>query len=125
MIKNMMSRSIKTKSIFISLFAAILLLITIVPGPAVFCEYRLMKPEWKMPKHYPQEGFHGWGLIDYFNGNDIVINDLSFKVSSYATFHTPDHPTASRYEFTPGKEAGFLFNDNGEIISLWMITKKK
>ena len=123
MIKYLKNR-LKKKNKIISLIAAILMLIAIVPGPAVFSEQKLTKPEWVMPDHYP-EWFHGWGKIGYFEESEIVINDIEFRVSTYATFHTPDHPSASRHEFSKGKLAGFLLDANNEVISLWMITIKK
>ena len=114
----------KTKIILLSLFSAIFLLISTLPVSPVFSEYRLVKPEWVMPQHYP-EWFHGWGRIGYFEGNELVINDMDYRVSPHATFHTPDNDYATRYIFTTGKLAGFLFDSNGEIISLWLITMEK
>ena len=114
----------KVKIIFLSLFFAIFLLTFTLPVSQVFSEHRLVKPEWVMPQHYP-EWFHGWGRIGYFEGNELVINDMDYKVSPHATFHTPDDDYATRYIFTPGKIAGFLFDSNNEIISLWLITMEK
>ncbi len=124
MTKYMMCHLTKKKNIIIYLFALILILTSIFPGSSVCSEHRRVKPEWVMPEHYP-EWFHGWGRIGYFNETEIVINDMDYRLSPEAKFHTPDHIVASRYEFTAGKLAGFLFNDDGEIISLWMITMKK
>ncbi|MFC1495444.1 hypothetical protein ACFL6W_09195 [Thermodesulfobacteriota bacterium] len=115
------NRSIR--KILYSLFAVIFLLITIYPLSQVHCEYRRVKPEWVMPESYP-EWFHGWGRIGYFEENELVINDMDYRVSPRATFHTPDDDYASRYIFTKGKMVGFLFDENGEIISLWLITKE-
>ena len=122
--KNNMKRRLKSKrNIIISLFAMILMLAIISPGTSVSGEYRLVKPEWVMPAHYP-EWFHGWGRIGYIEGNEIVINDMDYRLSNSVKFHTPQYDLASRYDFSVGKLAGFLFDENGEIVSLWLITKK-
>ena len=76
---------------------------------------KLTKTESKYPEHYPKY-FHGWGRIAYFEKNELVINDMDYRVSPRATFHTPDDNYASRYIFTKGKLAGFLFDENGEYI---------
>ena len=91
------------------------------PSSLCFAEHRLVKPEWVMPKHYP-EWFHGWGRIGYISETEIVINDFSFPLSPYANFHTPDTPNASRRVFVPGKLAGFLFDSEDVIVSVWLIT---
>jgi len=114
----------RIRTILLSFFALMFLSITILPVSQVFSERRLVKPEWVMPESYP-DWFHGWGRIGYFEENELVINDMDYRVSPRATFHTPDNPHASRYIFTKGKIAGFLFDSNDEIISLWLITMEK
>ena len=109
------------KILLMSLFFTAFLLTSVLPVSQVFSERRLVKPEWVMPGNYP-EWFHGWGRIGYFEGNELVINDMDYRVSPHATFHTPDDDYASRYIFTPGKLAGFLFDKDDKIISVWLIT---
>ena len=111
------------KNIVISILAMMIMLAAILPGTTFSGEYRRVKPEWVMPENYPG-WFHGWGKIGYFEGNEIVINDMDYRLSNSVKFHTPEHELASRYEFSVGKLAGFLFDENGEIVSLWLITKK-
>jgi hypothetical protein len=111
----------KIKILLMSLFLTVFLLSSMLPVSQVFSERRLVKPEWVMPEHYPK-WFHGWGRIGYFEGNELVINDFDYRVSPHATFHTPDDNYANRYIFTPGKLAGFLFDKDDIIISVWLIT---
>ena len=123
MIININNTLKNKKNILISMFAAIAILLTIFPGTSVFGEHPNVKPEWVMPAHYP-EWFHGWGRIGYLEGNEIVINDMDYRLSPSVTYHTPDRIN-SRYDFNTGKLAGFLLNENDEIVSLWLITMKK
>ena len=123
MIKYLENTLKNKKNIFISLFSAVFILITIFPGYPVYSEHSKVKPEWVMPKHYP-EWFNGWGRVGYLEGNEIVINDMDYRLAPSVTYHTPDRIN-SRYEFNTGKLVGFLFNDNDEIVSLWLITMKK
>ena len=81
---------------------------------------KLVKPEWVMPDHYP-EYFHGWGRIGYIDSKEIVINDIAFRLSPYIEYHSPDTLRDSVYLFKVGKLAGFLFDEAGEIDSLWLI----
>ena len=109
------------KILLMSLFFTAFLLTSALPVSQVFSERRLVKPEWVMPENYP-EWFHGWGRIGYFEGNELVINDMDYRISPRATFHTPDDDYASRYIFKPGKLVGFLFDKDDKIISVWLIT---
>ena len=113
----------KIRSVIISGCIIISLMITVFPTAPVFGEPRLVKPEWVMPKNYP-EWFHGWGRIGYIGDEELVINDMSYPLSPSAEFHTPDNFHASRYLFEPGKLVGFLFNDENVITSVWLITMK-
>ena len=112
----------KLRKILYSLFALTFLFITVYPLSPAHSERRKLRPEWVMPENYPG-WFHGWGRIGYFEGNECVINDMDYRVSPRATFHTPDDNYASRYIFTTGKMVGFIFDDNDEIISMWLIPK--
>ena len=110
---------IKTITVLVGL-ALLFVTIAIPSGPS-FAQHRLVKPEWVMPEHYP-EWFHGWGRIGYIGENEITINDIAFRLSPYAEYHTPTIPDAYKSLFTPGKLVGFLFDSESTIISLWLIT---
>jgi len=91
--------------------------------PGVSPEERLVKPEWVMPKHYPK-GFHGWGRIGYISEDEIAINDISFPLSPYIEYNTPEWANTTKEDFFPGKMVGYLLNSANEIISLWLIEMK-
>ena len=73
-----------------------------------------------LPDFYP-ESFSGYGCIDSINGDRVVIDDRLMRFSMAATFHTPNMPTASWLRFEPGYLAGYIWNDDNEIESLWYI----
>ena len=83
----------------------------------------LVKPEWVMPDHYPRY-FHGWGRLGYLDSKEIVVNDIAFKLSPYIEYHSPQRLNDSIYLFKPGKLVGFLFDEAGEIDTLWLIDMK-
>ena len=91
----------------------------VIPSDPSFAQRRY-KPEWVMPAHYP-EWFHGFGRIGLITENRVVINDFNFRFSTYVEFHSPEEENVSRYLFTVGKMAGFLMNENEEIVSMWLI----
>jgi len=118
--------SLKTMKILLTISGLTLFLITaaIPPNNSSAQEHRLVKPEWVMPESYP-EWFHGWGRIGYIDEDKIVINDFEFRLSPYVEYHTPTSAYARKALFTPGKLVGFLFNEEDEITSLWLITMEK
>jgi hypothetical protein len=72
------------------------------------------------PRHYPGK-FDGVGYLHRLAGDQVVINDQSKKLASYATFNTPESPHTSRSELHAGSFVGYLTNSKGEVISLWLI----
>ena len=72
------------------------------------------------PEHYPN-GFHGMGHILKITGDEIVVDDKVFALSSDVTYHTLDIENASSGFFQPGKRVGYVFDSEGKIKSLWMI----
>ena len=119
---KLIGKNRRIRKILYSLFAVTFLFTAVYPLSQAHSERRQLRPEWVMPQHYPG-WFHGWGRIAYFEENVCVINDMDYRVAPRATFHTPDDNYASRYIFTTGKMVGFIFDDNDEIISMWLITK--
>jgi hypothetical protein len=115
------------KMIFNKLVKGSLLLIgaaILIAGSGTFdksyAQRYLVKPEWLMPKHYP-EGFHGWGRIGYIDSKEIVINDMNYRLSPFIEYNSPQRLNDSIYLFKVGKEVGFLLDDKGEIDTLWLI----
>ena len=74
----------------------------------------------ELPDFYP-ESFSGFGCIDSINGDGVVIDDRLMRFSLAATFHTPKMPNASWQRFEPGYMAGYIWDDDNEIESLWYI----
>ena len=73
-----------------------------------------------VPQHYPEK-FAGVGRIDRMAKNEIVIDDSLYKLSPFATFHTPKRSDVSTAWFRLGNLVGFLTNDEREITSLWLL----
>ena len=93
----------------------------IIPPNCSSAERELIRPEWIMPEGYP-EFFHGWGRIGYIGEYEISIIDIHLRLSPSVIYNTPTARYARKALFTKGKLVGFLFNDENEIISLWLIT---
>ncbi|MFC1868468.1 hypothetical protein ACFL0H_10080 [Thermodesulfobacteriota bacterium] len=109
------------KSIIVLAGLAMFLAAVTTSSIPCFAEHRLVKPEWVMPANYP-EWFHGWGRIGYIGKDELVINDIPHRLSIDAEFHTPERLNVSKNLFVPGKMVGFLFNDDYDIVSVWLIT---
>jgi len=74
----------------------------------------------KLPDFYP-DSFSGYGCIDSIDANRVVIDDRLMRFSLAATFHTPKMPIATWQRFESGYLAGYIWNDDNEIESLWYI----
>lgn len=72
------------------------------------------------PRHYPDK-FHGTGRIARIAGDEIVIGDSLYKLSSAVTYHTTKIENASSAWFRAGNLVGFITNSEHHIISLWLI----
>ena len=113
---------LKEMKIMLALTGLILFVILFsVPPDCSSADRELFRPEWIMPEGYP-EWFHGWGRIGYIGEDEISINDIHLRLSPFVTYHTPTENYARKDLFTKGKLVGFLFNEENEIISLWLIT---
>jgi hypothetical protein len=73
-----------------------------------------------LPKHYPDQ-FSGFGRIDRIASDEIVIDDLLYRLASSVTYHTPTRTNASRSWFRTGNLVGFVLNLEQEIILLCLI----
>ena len=63
----------------------------------------------------------GVGVIDRFEGEEIVIDDSFYRMASDASYYQSHKMLtfALRASFTVGKWVGFKLNDDGKIGSLW------
>jgi len=111
----------KIQRILICMGLAVFLAAAVIPSTP--CHARsLVKPEVVLPEHYP-DGFHGYGLVDAINREQVVINDCVHKFSPAVTFSTPQNEKAWIVDFRPGVFAGYLLNSQKEIVSLWLIER--
>ena len=99
--------------------------ISMVSPLSVSHAQRLVKPEWVMPKHYPN-GFNGMGHIYNIsiNEGEVVIDDKTIKLSPYAEYHTPTQKNASSGIFVPGKLVGYIIDSEDTIVSMLLITNE-
>lgn len=111
---------------FLIIFIGLAICFGSLYAPAnVQCEEQKVIPEWIMPKHYPPDGFDGYGHIDRISREEVVIDDDLFKLARSVIFVTPTNKMASHSNFKVGDMVGYLKNPEHEIISVWLIEKKK
>jgi len=115
--KKIIIRRIRDTMICVGL--AIFFVGTAVTSSVSYAQRRV-KPEWVMPKHYPN-GFDGMGHIDRITDDEVVIDDISMPLSTYAEFHTPTETDVSRGLFVPGKFVGYIVDSEHQIVSMWLI----
>ena len=63
----------------------------------------------------------GTGVIDRFDGDEIVIDDSFYRLASNVNYYQSHKMVtfALRSSFTLGKWVGFKLNDDGKISALW------
>lgn len=103
------------------------LLIICLVGPVALPEVsqaqgRYFKEEWLglFPDFYPR-GFDGYGHIDRINLEEVVIDDLFFKLALDVRYSTPRRRYATSNSFEAGRLVGYILNDRHDIQSLWFI----
>jgi hypothetical protein len=98
-------------------------LIVGVSVPASVCDAKKQaKGEWAFPEYYPKK-FDGEGHIDRIDRDKIVIDDCSYRFSSFVTLSTPTRERASKSQFRPGDLVGYITNKNKEIEALDLLKK--
>ena len=100
----------------------VLFLLSAVIPPSVVLAQRKAKPEWVMPKHYP-DGFDGMGRIDSIDidRGEIVIDERMLKLSPSVEYHTPTASNVSSALFGPGSYVGYIKDAERRITSIWLI----
>jgi len=67
----------------------------------------------------PREGS---GVIDYIDGDRIIIDDSAYKLSElvvyYKDYSLQEQVSSSRFKV--GKMVGYTVHTDGEIIELWL-----
>lgn len=106
--------------------ACLILMICLV-APAVLpdashAQRRYFKEEWlsALPDFYPR-GFDGYGHIDRINLEEVVIDDVFFKLALDIRYVTPRRRHATSNSFEAGRLVGYILNDRHKIESLWFI----
>jgi hypothetical protein len=72
-----------------------------------------------LPEYYPNR-FDGTGRINRIAMDEVVIDDLLYRLSPYAEYATPTDRHALRAWFQVGNRVGYITNEKHEIISLWL-----
>ena len=69
----------------------------------------------------PWEPLGGIGVIDRFDGDEIVIDDSFYRLASNVNYYQSHKMVtfALRSSFTLGKWVGFKLDDDGKISALW------
>ena len=68
--------------------------------------------------------FDNIGTIDSLTDQEAVIDDTLYRMSPYATYHMPGTRAVSRTRFKTGDMVGSLITADGEIESMWLISRK-
>lgn len=113
----------RTQQVFIICIGLAIFFGGLYAPATVKCEEQKFIPEWIMPKHYPPDGFHGYGYIDRISKEEVVIDDDLFKLARSVIYVTPTNKMSSHSNFEPGDLVGYLNNSDSEINSMWLIKK--
>ena len=109
----------RIRQIFICIGLALFILVMAIPSGLSYAQGRV-KPEMVLPKHYPN-GFHGFGRIDRIGRDEMVIDDMYFRLSPSVQYHTPTSKNVSPAFFKKGDLVGYLTISEKEITSLWLL----
>ena len=67
--------------------------------------------------------FDNIGTIDRLAAGEVVIDDSLYRISNSATYHVPGPYDVSRSRFQAGDIVGCLITADGEIESMWFISR--
>lgn len=78
--------------------------------------------EYGFPEYYPGN-FDGSGRINRIAADEVVINDILFKLSPEVEYHTRTTQNASSAWLKKGQIVGYINSSSSrrEIVSLWLI----
>ena len=80
---------------------------------------RFMPESNQLPAHYP-DTYSGNGVVDRLDTDLVVIDDSSYIIFPYTSFHTPTMKNAPRTWFKKGQHVGFVEGNPGEILELYL-----
>jgi hypothetical protein len=69
--------------------------------------------------------FDNIGTIDRLAAGEVVIDDSLYRISNSATYHVPGPYDVSRSRFKAGDSVGCLITADGEIESIWFISRNR
>jgi hypothetical protein len=127
-----MYRKIKTKLLTVAIFGFITAVILFTPGISPCADTETSRRNrssitnsGERPLHpgYPNI-FDNIGRIDRISDGEAVISDSLYRVAPSVTYHAPGRSNASRSRFQAGDRVGCLINADGEIESIWLISRK-
>lgn len=77
----------------------------------------------RLPSHYPTQGFENTGVVDvvYAEENRIVINDISYQISSSVAVHSLSSNKASLTRVRKGAHVAFRLGKNEVIEEFWLL----
>ena len=111
----------RRSTLWVCLSLAMVFLLSAVPENFSYAQGRFMKEEWKVSEFYPRKGFDGYGKIERIDQEGVVIDDTVWKFSRQIRFATPRDRNAGISAFSEGDTAGYILNEEREVISLWYI----
>ena len=68
--------------------------------------------------------FDNIGTIDSLTDREAVIDDTLYRLSHSASYHMPGGRAVSRNRLKTGDMVGCLITADGEIDSMWLISRK-
>ena len=69
--------------------------------------------------------FDNIGTIDRLTAGEAVIDDSLYRISHSATYHAPGSRDISGSRLQPGDFVGCLLTADGEIESIWLISRNR
>ena len=74
----------------------------------------------KIPANFTQP-FSGFGTLDELSDEGVTIDDSYYPVSRNAGYYDKDGLNLFRSSFKPGNFLGFVLDEEGVIIQLWLL----
>lgn len=69
----------------------------------------------------PEPVLDGRGVIQFVEGNEMVIGDIRFQILNETAYYLSDGTPAFSSEFEIGKIVGYRLNAKRQIIELWAL----
>lgn len=78
-----------------------------------------------LPDHYPKDGLGIPGQIDaiHFDENRVVINDISYQLSSDLVVHSLTAASVSKARLRPGLTVAYKVGSGRTITEFWLLPR--